>query len=67
MNLQSLLNTLLGGTCKLFTSKCVSAELKALGPEFAAAGAAARAQALHHCGHEPALDSASDCLAEQVG
>ncbi|GBF92380.1 hypothetical protein Rsub_05582 [Raphidocelis subcapitata] len=67
VNLQGLLDNLLGGTTKLFTPRCVGAELRALGPEFAAAAAAARSQALHHCGHEPPLESASDCLAEQVG
>jgi rRNA-processing protein FCF1 len=67
VNLQGLLDTLLGGTCKLFTSRCVSAELRALGPEFAAAAAAAKSHALHHCGHDPPRGAAADCLGEQVG
>jgi U3 small nucleolar RNA-associated protein 23 len=67
VNLQGLLDNLLGGPCKLFTPRCVSHELKSLGPEFAAAAQAARSHALHHCAHEPPLAAASDCLLEQVG
>jgi len=66
-NLQGLLDNLLGGTCKLFTSRCVSHELKSLGPDFKPATLAARSHALHHCGHERPLESASECLMEQVG
>jgi U3 small nucleolar RNA-associated protein 23 len=42
------------------------ADLRALGGEFAAARRAAKAFALHKCGHEEALASATDCLAAQV-
>ncbi|GIL65245.1 hypothetical protein Vafri_19059, partial [Volvox africanus] len=55
MNLSDLdvhLPKLLGGTCKLYTTKCVTQELVSLGKEFSAAAAAARSLTLHKCGHE---------------
>lgn len=64
-HLQELLGRLLGGEVKLFTTPCVSGELRGLGPDFAAAAHAARQQQLHKCGHAAALP-ACDCLLEAV-
>ncbi|GIL88052.1 hypothetical protein Vretifemale_16089, partial [Volvox reticuliferus] len=55
MNLSDLdvhLPKLLGATCKLYTTKCVTRELRSLGREFSAAAAAARSFTLHKCDHE---------------
>lgn len=46
---------------KLFTTPCISKELKSLGPDFAATAAAARQQQLHKCEHSPAM-APSECL-----
>lgn len=66
-NLDDHLSRLLGGPCKLYTTRCVGHELRAMGPDTAAAADAARGYALHHCGHEGEPMSAADCLLAQVG
>ncbi|GLC37585.1 hypothetical protein PLESTB_001670800 [Pleodorina starrii] len=58
--LDTHLPKLLGGTCKLYTTKCVTRELRSLGPQFTAAAAAARAFPLHKCDH-------GDCKAAAEG
>ncbi len=64
-HLQELLTRLLGGEVRLFVTPCVSAELRSLGPDFAAAAGAARAQKLHKCDHAVAT-APSECLAAVV-
>jgi U3 small nucleolar RNA-associated protein 23 len=64
-HLQELLARLLGGDVKLFTTPCISKELKALGPDFAATAAAARQEQLHKCEHSPP-EPPSDCLLAAV-
>jgi U3 small nucleolar RNA-associated protein 23 len=64
-HLQDLLSRLLGGDVKLFTTPCISKELKALGPDFAATATTARQQQLHKCEHSPPQPP-SDCLLAAV-
>ncbi|WIA30019.1 hypothetical protein OEZ86_000116 [Tetradesmus obliquus] len=64
-HLQELLSRLLGGEVKLFTTPCISKELKALGADFAATAATARQQQLHKCEHSPPQPP-SDCLLTAV-
>jgi U3 small nucleolar RNA-associated protein 23 len=64
-HLQDLLSRLLGGDVKLFTTPCISKELKALGPDFAATATTARQQQLHKCEHTPPQPP-SDCLLAAV-
>jgi U3 small nucleolar RNA-associated protein 23 len=64
--LADAITNLLGGTCKLFTTPCISHELKSLGADTAAAAAASRRQQLHKCEHDPCKLPA-ECLLEQVG
>jgi hypothetical protein len=64
--LADAITNLLGGTCKLFTTPCISHELKSMGPDTAAAAAAARRHQLHKCEHDPCKLPA-ECLLEQVG
>lgn len=65
-SLQELLEKLLGAPCKLFTTKCVSHELKQLGDDFRPSFLLAKKQQLHKCAHETPI-SAADCLLQQIG
>jgi hypothetical protein len=65
-SLQELLEKLLGVPCKLFTTKCVSHELKQLGDDFRPSFLLAKKQQLHKCAHETPI-SAADCLLQQIG
>ncbi|KAF8069611.1 UTP23 [Scenedesmus sp. PABB004] len=64
-HLQELLARLVGGEVRLFTTPCISGELRGLGPEFRPTADAARQQQLHKCGHE-AAQAPSDCLLDAV-
>lgn len=64
-HLQELLARLVGGDVKLFTTPCISKELRSLGTSFAATAAAARQQQLHKCAHDPP-ELPSDCLLSAV-
>ncbi|CAG9467158.1 unnamed protein product [Pedinophyceae sp. YPF-701] len=64
---QAHVEKLLGATCKLFVTRCVMNELRAMGKEFAGTTAAARKLALAHCDHESAPLSAADCILSMVG
>ena len=63
---QEALEKLLGATCKAFTTKCVSLELKGLGDDYRDSFQTAKRQQLHKCGHEQPI-SAADCILQQIG
>ncbi|GFR45711.1 hypothetical protein Agub_g7120 [Astrephomene gubernaculifera] len=50
-DLASHLPKLLGGACKLYTTKCVTRELRSLGRDFTASADAAHSYPLHKCDH----------------
>ncbi len=56
---------LLGDPARVFTTKCVMHELRALGKDYISTRQACKRYALHKCGHEDPV-SAAQCLAEQV-
>jgi hypothetical protein len=64
--LQETLERLLGATCKLFSTKCVSHELKSLGDDYWGSFLAAKKLQLHKCSHEVPI-SAADCLLQAIG
>jgi U3 small nucleolar RNA-associated protein 23 len=72
-HVDQLLARLLGGTVKLYTTRCVTRELLAMGPQTAAAAAAARALPLHKCEHQgpqqpqAVVVPAAECLRTAVG
>jgi len=65
--LQEQVERVLGARARLFTTRCVMAEMATMGPEVSGSLAAARALALAKCGHEDAPQPASGCLRSLVG
>lgn len=65
-NLDTHVPRLLGGTSKLYTTRCISKELRGLGDEFRATAAAARGFLLHKCDHATPV-AAAQCIKEQIG
>lgn len=61
------LGKLLSTPVKAYTSRCVLAELRQLGPDFADAVAAARNYMVLRCGHEDDPRAPSECLTDLVG
>eukprot|EP00899_Mesostigma_viride_P015252 jgi/Mesvir1/23728/Mv25771-RA.1 len=57
---------LLGFPTRVFVTRCIQAELRSLGPKYAATVAAAKHLALAKCEHEAPV-TASECILSQVG
>ncbi|KAK9271748.1 hypothetical protein L1049_002111 [Liquidambar formosana] len=66
MPADNALSNLLGATAKLFTTRCVLAELKRLGNSYSESLKAARSLTIARCDHER-RKSAVDCIMEIVG
>ncbi|KAL3159300.1 hypothetical protein ABBQ32_011256 [Trebouxia sp. C0010 RCD-2024] len=58
---------LLGGQVRLFTTQCVMHEIKALGKEYKDTYLACKKLQLYKCGHDDAVEAATDCLKSLVG
>lgn len=65
-NLDTHVPRLLGGTSKLYTTRCISKELRGMGDDFRATAAAARGFLLHKCDHATPV-AAAQCIKEQIG